>query len=442
MSETTHEFHHLLSTTTLEKHKALGTLLEQKHKALALKQPFEAFYAFSAYNDCKYNDSSFTYSKRITVGDRTISISSINTAIYCTQYSLSMNGSSGASTGWDYGTLAVTEQQIRAAAEAAEGADVRILVMHHPVNWLDENEQHIVHQLLTQYFDIVMHGHEHVSDLITTSGKLGSLVRIPAGAAYSVRNPSSPRHQNSYKFGVLDLNEQEGVTYNRKWADTNDRFESDDTFSKESRFMVSSRPQNLNNRDIYDFNIQKRYHKFLERRPAHKAEITVRHDPQKINGQNFIKARVLYEIQLAEGPESTFELRSMPNKRILNHSDPAVKDKAFGVFHTHPDAGVLRFPTEDQPLIGSISIPKSKTTIEYGYEMLECEDGVWFFRLMRFVDNVKISFQGARGYKYEWASMGGLPEPQFKKHKVSDFDINSAGLHFPYEGCWVQWYRE
>jgi 3',5'-cyclic AMP phosphodiesterase CpdA len=104
--------------------------------------------------------------------------------------------------------------QFNFATEALAGADVRIGLMHHPVDWLNVADREIATRRITSEFDFWLHGHEHSSWVVANQ----SNVLIGAGAVGA---------ENMDEFGVnvvsLDLRQSRGTVYlHRKGSKTND----------------------------------------------------------------------------------------------------------------------------------------------------------------------------------------------------------------------------
>ncbi|MGY4465882.1 hypothetical protein ACVWWK_001564 [Bradyrhizobium sp. LB9.1b] len=147
------EWTKLLASNAPERQKQLGELLYDPKRSPMILWPFKNFYEFSAENGCAYRDGECVSSFSVSRGQRVLGIATINTAVCCARHSLSMPGvGSSENDFWDYGTLAVTEKQIRDAISRLEGAEYKILVMHHPLSWVHEEEQAGLEQLIASNF--------------------------------------------------------------------------------------------------------------------------------------------------------------------------------------------------------------------------------------------------------------------------------------------------
>ena len=79
----------------------------------------------------------------------------------------------------DNGHLVLGEPQAHALIREADGADLTIAVMHHPVSWLREFDRVPVERQLTKACDLILHGHEHVPDVRVGSSLAGGPHRHP-----------------------------------------------------------------------------------------------------------------------------------------------------------------------------------------------------------------------------------------------------------------------
>src|SRR5699024_10015614 len=60
----------------------------------------------------------------------------------------------------DRGNLIIGEREVDKALISLENADVKIALVHHPLDWLIEDDERAVSPLLSN-FQIILHGHIH-----------------------------------------------------------------------------------------------------------------------------------------------------------------------------------------------------------------------------------------------------------------------------------------
>jgi tetratricopeptide (TPR) repeat protein len=136
----------------------------------------------------------------------------------------------------DYGHLLVGEPQVYEALHKAKEAHLRIAVIHHPFEWLEEFDQDRVKRRLREECHFILHGHLHKPTIEVTHGPRHDNVMIPAGASYARRVATNPRYTNSYNFVCLDSETGEGTIYFRRWDDVNNRWVVDDSTSPAGRY--------------------------------------------------------------------------------------------------------------------------------------------------------------------------------------------------------------
>jgi len=138
--------------------------------------------------------------------------------------------------------LAVTEFQLRNCTLGA--SRLMVVLMHHPPDWLMEPDQLLVEQLLANRHAILLRGHLHRPDVLSTTNLDGSYVSIPAGAVFDRRK--SP---NAYNFVRVDLNSRVGTIYFRRYSDRRIEWQKDiestgDKLDGRLSFRIPSDSQN------------------------------------------------------------------------------------------------------------------------------------------------------------------------------------------------------
>lgn len=122
----------------------------------------------------------------------------------------------------DQGNLRIGERELDRVLKGAGQADLCIVLLHHPLAWLREEDRVRTERRLEQVCDFVLHGHHHASGIAVRGSAAGRTVYIPAGAVYGHRG--LPR---VYSFVQVDL-ETRQATYEfrryyderREWAET------------------------------------------------------------------------------------------------------------------------------------------------------------------------------------------------------------------------------
>ncbi len=119
----------------------------------------------------------------------------------------------------DYGYTLVGEPQIHDALARIADAQVRLVVLHHPFDWLAEFDRNRIEERLEREAHFILRGHQHVSQVKVTSGTSGECVIIPGGASYKRRVAEDSRYTNSYNFVHLNFATARGIVYLRRWSD-------------------------------------------------------------------------------------------------------------------------------------------------------------------------------------------------------------------------------
>ena len=207
--------HDLIEPLSTE--KDVQDWLTEDRKRSRLLEPFREFASF-ARDYTKQDSSDYANVRMINIDDIKIALLGLNSAWMC--------GRNKSETG-DYGLAIVGEPQIFDALIEISGAALKIAVLHHPFNWLNEFDRNRVENLLRQDCDFILHGHQHDPKVEITSGTDGDCVIIPAGASYDRRVAENPRYANSYNFVHFDLDTGKGAVYLRRWSDHGNRWRED-----------------------------------------------------------------------------------------------------------------------------------------------------------------------------------------------------------------------
>jgi predicted MPP superfamily phosphohydrolase len=436
------EWEGLLSSNATDRHKQVGDLLYDKKKSPMMLSPFQNFYQFSQKNGWSYEGEP-VHSVIVEQAKKKLGIATINTAICCARHSISAKRNPERASYWDYGTLAITERQLRDAMARLKDADFKILVMHHPLSWVHEGEQAVLEQLISSNFDLVLYGHEHLPRFSSVSGTFGDIKFVPAGSAFAGRMPSNPRYTNAFNFGVLNCESGEGAIHHRRWFEERDCWAQDDRYWPEgvARFLVQKKilPQNSK----YVFHALRRYKPYHSKRAGKTAEVTLKHQAIELPEGLFIEARIRMRFELYPGPEEEFDFKTIINKRIEGHPSKKIRDRAFSVIKMIPEPTTQKRITRSKNRVaGTAKIAPETTIVEYEYQALETENGVWYFALGRFIDRVKILIKKAPGFDYEYLTLGGFPSLEPGPDGILSFEtIESEGGHLPGQGYLVQWYR-
>ena len=108
----------------------------------------------------------------------------------------------GQGGGDDRGRLVVAKEQLYeltggVAATALDDADLRLALLHHPLEWLHEWDAEEMKRLLADRVDLVLRGHLHHTGLTLTASPGRVFREVAAGASYA----GEPGWRNAYSVG-------------------------------------------------------------------------------------------------------------------------------------------------------------------------------------------------------------------------------------------------
>jgi tetratricopeptide (TPR) repeat protein/predicted phosphodiesterase len=190
-------------------------------KRKQLSQPFQAFNSF--LTDCTgQKPPEFCSIGSFAADGRKIALLGINSTW------MSARHKDEAGEFNDQGYLCIGEPQIYEPLENIKDFDIKIAVLHHPLDWLapfdlSRNEVH-----LKRKCNFILHGHAHKPGASANRDNFGYYITIPAGACYDRSLNSNSDYTFSYNFVHLDFNTDKGVVFLRKWSDLNRIWRKDD----------------------------------------------------------------------------------------------------------------------------------------------------------------------------------------------------------------------
>jgi len=165
----------------------------------------------------RFDDAKYFSVDRFDVRGHKIAVLSLNSAWLCHSDETRQAG------------IVVGELQVRKALELAEGAGVKLAVLHHPLESLREFDRLKSARILTNDCDFILHGHLHRTSASQTITPDGGAIIIGSGACYE-----TPDYPNSYNFVRLDLATGHGSIYMRRYSPEGKGFFAADTLSYEN----------------------------------------------------------------------------------------------------------------------------------------------------------------------------------------------------------------
>lgn len=168
---------------------------------------FQRFHNYQAFVNrylgprLTFSPERYFYVKRINVAEQNVAILGLNSAWL-------------AASDGDRNQLVLGERQIRTALNNIGDADLRVAVMHHPFDWLQDFDRRDAEALLCKGCDFVLHGHMHQVDLLEARTPDCKAMFIAAGACYETR-----KYPNSYNMVQLDSQANQGTVHLRTYSD-------------------------------------------------------------------------------------------------------------------------------------------------------------------------------------------------------------------------------
>ncbi len=128
-------------------------------------------------DETAFNINPFFYTKKVRVDNKFIGFACVNSSW------MTLGGGQN-----DYGKLYVGEYALDLARKELEDVDLRIAVMHHPLDWLAPEEKARVQRYLTLNFNGFMCGHKHDNNSESIYSNVGSLFTSNTGCIYHSEN--------------------------------------------------------------------------------------------------------------------------------------------------------------------------------------------------------------------------------------------------------------
>jgi 3',5'-cyclic AMP phosphodiesterase CpdA len=137
-----------------------------------------------------------------TVGLR-VSVLLVNSALFCTGDQ-------------DYGKLWIGRRCLDDALQqlGQSAPELRIALMHHPLDWLHDEERSNIRTKLRGSVDFVLRGHLHENEAETIVGTEGSTLFIAAGASYQTR-----QYPNTALYVRVDYDERRASIFPIRYID-------------------------------------------------------------------------------------------------------------------------------------------------------------------------------------------------------------------------------
>ncbi len=194
-------------------------IVEERQRRVVL-QPFDAFTKFVT-NYAGYVNPDYATIHRIVIDGKKIALLGLNSAWMCGR-NTDAKGEVD-----DDGYVLVGEPQIHQSLKDISDADIKIAVLHHPFEWLNEFDRRHIKEYLINECDFILNGHQHTPDARQISRNNGFYVHISTGASFLDRISKDPLFINAYNLVHLDFETKQGVVFLRRWSDRQNKWLED-----------------------------------------------------------------------------------------------------------------------------------------------------------------------------------------------------------------------
>jgi len=197
---------------------------EKRQESLKLFKNFANFVGGYTHQE----NSAFANVRPLNIDGKRIALMGINSAWMCARRKNSSEKID------DKGVVIVGEPQIYDSLKDISDFDIKIAVMHHPLDWLADFEYSQIKRRLFKGCNFILRGHQHEQYVEIIHGTYGDCIVIPAGACYNRRD-----YANAYNFVHLDFETGDGVIFLRCW-NGRDKWKEDSDSCKGGKFYFRS----------------------------------------------------------------------------------------------------------------------------------------------------------------------------------------------------------
>jgi ActR/RegA family two-component response regulator/predicted phosphodiesterase len=200
----------------------LGPGNETRSLAWAKFRGYQQFIADYFGGALPFDTEDYYYVRTLTIRGVEVAILGLN-SVWMSGYYRDREGNYS-----DKGHLLVGAAQVRGALgdPRVQNADVRIALMHHPLDWLQAFDCYEVQALLYDGCEFVLHGHQHRQAIAGLQTPDNSTLVFAAGACYNRRE-----QPNLYNIVQFDLAGRSGTATMRRYSDVGSGFWAADTLT-------------------------------------------------------------------------------------------------------------------------------------------------------------------------------------------------------------------
>lgn len=142
------------------------------------------------------------------------------------------------------GDVILSIKQLEDALEVVAGADIKIVIIHHPIEYFKEYEVSQIRTLLASNSDVLLTGHVHDYELMQCQSITGSLFISTADTTTSPFSKVRKNYKNGYS--VIQINHESVDVYLRKYIGATNTFVSNTDVGNDNGRIHFNRSQSEN----------------------------------------------------------------------------------------------------------------------------------------------------------------------------------------------------
>ena len=104
------------------------------------------------------------------------------------------------------------------ALSQAEASELRIVLGHHPLDWLEDSQAQSMRIILGKHNAIYLHGHLHENDTRYDDGGQGAFLTVRCGSAFQGRPDDKVKWVNGLLWGEIDFDERQVILKPFQWS--------------------------------------------------------------------------------------------------------------------------------------------------------------------------------------------------------------------------------
>jgi hypothetical protein len=237
-----------------------------------------------------------------------------------------------------------------------------------------------------------------------------------------------------------------GTVHHRLWLEEKGEWGPDERFwsNGQSQFLLPKDKEfDAQIAPRCSIDSSKQYAPYIYRRMALEHEVEIRHEPENVDGEEFIRAHYRIKIKFAAGKEETLYLTTGVDDMITDHPNKNVRKKAYKPVKIPPQMQKVPRDRKTKNLFRwKGTLGPEELTIEYEYEKLDLPNNFWHLSFHRFTEGVRFSLKRAEQYRYDALSIGGFPALNLTRNTFSVDTFKTDEMILPSQGYIIQWRPE